>query len=258
MDQEALLNSTLVGLLIFTCTLGASLIAMIARRQVPSQHIEGGSGDVVKLVLGLVATLTALVLSLLVSSGYSAYQSEKTELRQLGVRVYQIDRALAHFGPDANAVRGELRQLLINNIERIWPTEGHAVTHAEASLQQAAETLFSDIERLSPQSDRQRRAQNRALDLLESSGETWHLLAAQSQDELSRPIFWILLMWLTVLFFGFGLFAQRNLTVGVALFVGSLSVSAAVFLIVEMSQPYIGWMRISAAPLSAALAQLGH
>ena len=252
------MNSTLVGLVVFTCTLGASLVAMIARRRVPSQHIEGGSGDVVKLVLGLVATLTALVLSLLVSSGYSAYQSEKTGLRQLGVRIDQIDRALAHFGPDANAVRGELRQLLINNTERIWPTDGHAVTQASASLQQAADALLSDIERLSPQSDRQRRAQSRALDLLESSGETWRLLAAQSQDELSRPILWILLMWLTVLFFGFGLFAQRNFTVGVALSVGSLSVSAAVFLIVEMSQPFSGWMRISDAPVRAAVAQMGH
>jgi len=251
------MNSPMVGLLVFGCTFGAGLVAMMTRRQLPSNHVEGPLADLVKLVLGLIATLTALVLSLLISSGYSAYQAQQAELQQLSVHLYQLDRALAHFGPEANPQRDALRRLLAANIARIWPADGQAPTRA-TTLQQDAEALFDGVEALGPKTDRQRLGRSKALELLESSGETWHLLAAPSEATLSRPILVVLLMWVTILFFGFGLFAHFNLTAGVSLFMGSLSVAGAVFLIVDMSQPYSGWVKISAAPLRAALAQMGH
>ena len=66
----------------------------------------------------------------------------------------------------------------------------------------------------------------------------------------------MLVFWVSVLFLGFGLFARFNATVTVALLVGALSVAGAIFLILELSEPYHGLMRISDEPLRNAMAQI--
>jgi len=237
---------------------GAALAAMVVRRGFPSQHLEGESKDVLRLVLSFITTLTAMVLSLLISSGYSAYQWQKTELQQLGVHVDQIDRALADFGPDTIELRGRFRQMIAATITRVWPADDERPsTNAPMSVQQDGEALFSSIANLVPKTELQRIAQDRALKLLENFGETRRLLIVQSQGTLSWPLLFLLISWLTVLFFGFGLLTNVNATVVAALFVGSISVSGAIFLIVELNQPYAGLMQISSAPLRAALAQMG-
>jgi Protein of unknown function (DUF4239) len=250
------LNSTGASLLAFACTFGASLIGMTIRSRLPSHHMESNAADTPKLVLGLVATLTALVLGLLVSSGYSSYQLRQAELQLLSVHLVQIDRDLARFGPEANPQRDKLRQLLATNIARVWPIDGQVLTRG-TSGQRDIEALYDSIEGLSVTTDRQRLSQSKALELLEETESKWRLLAAQSESTLSRPVLVILLAWLVFLFFGFGLFARSNTTVLVALIVGALSVSGAVFLIIEMNQPYSGWMQISAAPLRATLSEIG-
>jgi hypothetical protein len=252
-------NTTIVALIAFGCTLGAALGAIFVRSRLPTHHVEGDSKDLVKLVLGLIATITALVLGLLISSAHSAYDAQEAELQQLGVHLYQIDRILAHFGPDAVKQRDLLHRIVAADIARIWPTEGGASgMYAPFSAQLEAESLFDGIASLTPKTDLQRFGQSRALQLLSSAGETRRLLVEQSSGALSKPFLVVLVWWATVLFFGFGLLARFNLTVVAALFVGALSVAGAIFLILEMNQPYAGWMQVSSAPLRNALMQMGR
>jgi len=253
------LNSTLVSLLTFACTFGASLVAIFIGDRLPRHHVEGDSKDVVKLVLGLMATLTALVLGLLISSAHSAYDEQDAELQALSVHLYQLDRLLAHLEPDASGLRGELRRILAADIERIWPTPGAVrVPGSSVSEQQEFEDLFEGMAQLAPKTDLQRLIQGRALELLGTIGETRHLLIAQSRGSLSWPFLIVLISWMSILFFGFGIFARYNGTVVAALFVGSLSVAGAISLILEMNQPYGGWIQVSSEPLRTALAHLGH
>jgi hypothetical protein len=218
--------------------------------------MEGESKDVVKLILSLIASLTALVLGLLISSSYAAHQMQQAQVQQLGVQVFEVDRTLAQFGPETQESRIQLRHMLTDIVMRVWSTEVFATGGPEI-LQQEGEELFADISSLTAKTDLQRGAQSRVLQLLQSIGQTRHLLIAQSQEELSRPILWALLSWVTALFVGFGLLARFNATVLVALLVGSSAVAGAVLLIVEMSHPYGGWIQISKTPLLAALAQMG-
>jgi hypothetical protein len=80
-------------------------------------------------------------------------------------------------------------------------------------------------------------------------------------EQLGRSLAWpllvVLVFWVSVLFLGFGLLARFNVTVAVALALGALSVASAIFMMLELSDPYGGLMRISDAPLRAALAQMG-
>jgi hypothetical protein len=248
------LNSTTVGLLAFGVTFGASLMAMFIGDWLPEHHLDSYSKELVRLVMGLIATITALVLGLLVSSAHSAYDAQRVELQQLSVHIYQIDRILARFGPDAIESRELLRRIVAADIARIWAIDGAgAAKYAPLSAQQEAEGLFDDIAGLLPKSDLQRLGQSRALQLLASIGETQRLMVEQAQGGLSWPFLSVLVSWLTILFFSFGLFARFNVTVVVALFVGSLSVAGAIFLILEMNQPYNGWMPVRSAPLRDAL-----
>jgi hypothetical protein len=77
-------------------------------------------------------------------------------------------------------------------------------------------------------------------------------------DQVSTPLLVVLVFWLTAIFVSFGLFAPTNWTVIASLCVAALSVSAAVLLILEMYQPYTGFIRISDAPLIAAIAAMGQ
>jgi hypothetical protein len=253
------MNSTLVGLLAFACTFGAALLAIAIHDRLPAQHLEGDSKDAVKLVMGLIATLTAMVLGLLISSAHSTYDGQEAELQQLGVHVYQIDRILAHFGADANPQREQLRRIVDADIARIWHTGGaRGSAYAPWAVQQEAEVLFESISSLVPKTDLQRLGQSRAQQLLESVGEIRRLLAEQSRGELSWPFLVVLISWLSILFFGFGLFARFNATVAGSFLVGSLSVAAAISLMLQMNQPYAGWLQVSSAPLRTALSQMGQ
>jgi hypothetical protein len=254
-----MLNSTVVVLVAFGCTFGAALAALFVRSRMPTQHLEGDSKEAVKLVLGLVATITALVLGLLISSAHSGYDAQESELQQLGVHLYQVDRILAQFGPDATKEREVLRDMVAGDIARIWKNQGGSATmNPTWAVQLEAESLVDGISSLTPKTDLQRFAQSRALQLLASIGETRRLLVEQSSGALSRPFLVVLVSWASVLFFGFGLLARFNVTVVAALLVGALSVAGAIFLILEMNQPYAGWMQVSSAPLQNALAQMGR
>lgn len=142
-------------------------------------------------------------------------------------------------------------------VSRVWSDDGVA-TRAPESLEQEGENFVGGIVALTPKTELQRLAQSHALQLSESIGETRQLMIRQSQGELSRPILIVLLSWATALFLGFGLLASFNVTAITSFLVGSLSVAGAVFLIVEMSHPYSGWIQISRAPLRAVLAQMGQ
>jgi len=253
------LKFTGLSLLVFACSFGAALVAMAIGHRLPSHHVSSDSRDVVKLVLGLVATLTALVLGLLISSAHSAYDAQEAELQQLSVHVYELDRILSRFGADANNDRDQLRRIVAGDIARIWPSDGvGGATFAPLAAHQEAEMLVEGIGSLSPKTDIQRFAQNRAMQLIISIGEIRRLLAEQAQGGLPLPFFVVLMSWLTVLFFGFGLFAKFNGTVVAALFVGSASVAGAIILILGMNQPYSGWLQLSSAPLQGVLAQIGR
>jgi hypothetical protein len=175
--------------------------------------MEGDSKELIKLVMGLIATITALVLGLQIFSAHSAYEAQETELEQLSVHLYQVDRILDHFGPDALETRELLRRIVTADIERTWASNGVGATRFSLlSIQRETERLFDGIANLAPHTDLERFGQSRALQLLGTIGETRRLMVEQAQSALTMPFLIILVSWLTVLFFSFGLFARFNAT----------------------------------------------
>ena len=246
-----------VSAIVFGCIVGGVLVGILLREMLPKSHLDADSKDVVKLGMGLVATMSALVLGLLVASAKGSYDTQRTEVTQLAANVVLLDRILAHYGPDAADVRDHLRRATAALIERIWPT-GDSKSAQLDPTSQGADVVYDDIQRLQPQSEAQRTLKAQALGIFVDIGRTRWLMFEQSGSAIPKPFLIVLIFWLAILFTSFSLFAPQNLTVVFALCVSALSVSGALFLILELDQPFGGIIRVSNAPLRSALAHLGQ
>ena len=253
------MKSIEIAAIVFAVVFGGAMIGTFLHAKLPQHHRDGDSKDVIKLVMGLVATIAALVLGLLIASAHSFYDTQESEVRQLAVHLALLDRILAHYGPEAASARALLRQVVEADVGRIWPDEGAGTAKTPTPLVRAqGEELFGMVASLSPHTDVQRFTQGRALQILTDMANTRRLMAEQAGGSLSWPFFVVLVFWLVVLFMGFGLFARFNATVFVAFFVGAVSVAGAIFLILELYHPYGGLMQISSRPMHMALEQMGR
>lgn len=251
------MSSLTVSIIGFACVFGGALLGMLVRRFLPDHHLAAESKDVVRLGMGLVATTLALVLGLLVASAKGFYDTQSTEVTQAAADIVLLDRILAHYGPESADARAALRSSVAGTIELAWPRHGSNKLYFPPGPPKG-EVIIDKIQELSPTDDNQRSLRTQALDLAIQLGQTRWLVFTQQTVPVPMPLLVMLLFWLIVLFISFGLFAPPNLTVLTSLFISALAVCGAIFLILEMYHPYTGLIRVSDAPLRAALAQLGQ
>ena len=250
------MSSVALSLIVFACVFGGALVGILLHAVLPQHHLSSETKDIVKLGMGLVGTMSALALGLLVASAKGSYDAQSAEVTQLAANVALLDRVLAHYGPETKEVRNLLRSSVTRAIDQMWSKDGsdNATPTAPPT---GGEILLDKIQGLAPTNDTQRSLQSQATSMTIDLGKTRWLMYAQATTAVSMPLVVMLVLWLTVIFISFGLFAPCNATVVTSLFVSALSVSGAIFLILEMYTPYSGLVQISSAPLRAALAHLG-
>jgi Protein of unknown function (DUF4239) len=249
------MNITLVAAFLFVCLVGAALLGRLVHRYLPQDHLSDSSRDAVKLAMGLVATMTALVLGLLVSSAKEAYDTKRSEVIQMAAKVAFLDRVLRLYGPEAAESRGDLRAAVADAVRRIWATDQTRLGQLTPN-QQVGDALYLSIQRLSPHDDAQRTLKTQVTTLMVDLGELRSLLVAQSIPSISKPMLIILLSWLVVIFFGFSLIAPPNATTTLALVASAFSVAGAIFLILELDHPFGGLIHIPSEPLLNVLNNL--
>src|SRR5258707_11873100 len=155
--------------IVFACVFAGALLGMYLRTVLPDGHLSTDTKDVVKVAVALVATMAALILSLLISSAKSAYDTRNNQLLQISADIITIDRTLAHYGPDAKDVRSALRSTVAAGIERVWPTNGAHPAGFDLTIS-PVEALYDKIEELSPQTESQRALRTQALQTVPEIG----------------------------------------------------------------------------------------
>jgi Protein of unknown function (DUF4239) len=250
-------SSITVSLIVLACVFGGALVGILLRATLPQHHLSAESKDIVKLGMGLVGTMAALVLGLLVASAKGSYDAQSAELTQLSANIALLDRVLANYGPETKEIRDLVRGAVVRILDQMWSKDATRASPS-APTSSGGEILYDKIQKLSPKNDAQRALQSQALNIGMDVGKTRWLMYAQEATSVSMPLLVVLVLWLTVIFISFGLFAPFNATVVASLFISALSVSGAIFLILEMYEPYAGLVEISSAPLRAALAHLGQ
>ncbi len=242
---------------VFACLFAGGLLGTWLRTALPEHHLSTESKDMVRLGMGMIATMSALVLGLLIASAQSSYSTQRSELTQMSTNVILLDRALAHYGPETKEVQGLLRGVVVRTLNQVWAEEGSQSGPLE-QREAKGEVLYDKLHDLTPQNDAQRSLQSQALSLAFTIGQTRWLMFEQGGRSIPNPFLVVLVCWLTIIFVSFGIFAPLNATVVIVLFVCALSIAGAIFLILELDQPFAGWIKIPSTPLRNALALLGQ
>lgn len=254
------MSSLTVAFLAFACIFVGSLFGMVLRALLPEHHLSEESKDAVKLGIGMIATLAALVLGLLIASAKGTFDTMTIELRQTGSKIMLLDSTMAQYGPETREARDFLRSSVASALQRIWPEETNTIAVAQVGQSgNNIELLQEKLCQLSPQKDAQRWLQSRALQLSVDISEARALLVEQAgQTSIPMAFLVILVFWLIIIFVSFGMFSTRNLTVVTVFLICALSVAGSLYLILELDQPYQGLIKISSAPLRNTLAHLGQ
>jgi len=248
-----------ISMIVLACVFGGALLGMFLRTVLPEHHLNEASKDVVKLVTGLVATLAALVLGLLIASAKNSFDTTNEGFRESAARVVLLDRTLAQYGPETKDIRELLRKSFTARIEQLFPKErsgGSKLNSPQATA--AIEGFQHRLRALTPQNDTQRSLLSRALDLSEAVAQARWMGIEHEDNTIPASFLVVLVFWLAAMFTGFGLFAPRNAIAIVVLFLGAVSLSAAIFLVEELNHPLGGFITISKVPLETALGFLGQ
>jgi hypothetical protein len=252
------MSSLVVSGFILASALGGLVVGVFLRRVLPDPHLDGDSKDVVKMGTGLVAAVTGLVLGLLTASAKSSYDAQRANLHQMSANTVLLDRAMVQFGPEGAETRALLRKTLISLIDHLWPADAYQPAGLDdPEFTANAVALIESIRSLPAKSESQMAIKSQAVQLsMELSRARWQM---HRWDDSSIPVPFLVILnfWLAILFLSFGLFTPRNVTVLTVLFVCAISVASALFLIVELDQPFAGLIRISSAPLNNALDRIG-
>jgi Protein of unknown function (DUF4239) len=243
-----------ISAFIFTCIFGGAMVGIWLQNVLPQHHLNTETKDLVKVGAGLIGTMAALLLGLLVASAKSSYDTRSSEVTQMAANAMLLDRGLSHYGPEAREVRSTLKVFVSSTIEELWSEEGG---QAATLPSKEGGVAFDQLLKLVPHSDEQRALQSQAESIMINFGETRLLLMAQSGTSISKTFLVVVVSWLALLFLSFGLFAPRNGTAILTLLLAAISVAGALFLILELDHPFSGLIQISDAPLRHALSMLG-
>lgn len=252
------MSSLAIAGITLVCVFGASLLGMLLSTRLPAQHLDDQSKDTIQVVTGLMATLAALVLGLLTASSKGSYDHASAEFQQLATRTVLLDRALVAYGPETKEIRGLLLTRLRTRVDQLFPgPKETGPLNPLLARPLVIEDVESRLRSLLPAPDAKQAHIDRALQLVNDMERTgWGLTLEQSDRSLPMPMLVIVIAWLAGMFVGFGMLAPRHTTAVVALLIGALSVSAAIFLIEELNHPLDGIIHISGDPLRNALRYL--
>ena len=247
-----------VALIVALLMMGGALGAAALRKRVASHHFDEETKDVVKLGLGFLATLSALVMGLIVSSSKDSYDTKTEMIHTAAALIIQLDTNLRLIGPEGEQVRHLLQQSVAASMQQLWGVRrSEVVMPADANRQQVRQ-LQKMLASLPVTSEAQREGQASALRVL---GELARINAVAFTERGSSVMPVLLVMvtcWMTLTVMGWNLFAPRNYTVSAVNIVCSLSVASAIFLILEMDQPFGGIVEVSDKPMRAALLKLAE
>jgi hypothetical protein len=246
-----------ISWIVFVLVFGSAIAAIYLHRLLPEHHVITDSKDVVKLAIALIATMAALVLSLLISSAKSSYDTRSNQVVQMSAEILVLDRLLAHYGAEAADARNTLHQTVLEVADRIWPEDGAHPAAADYN-QIPVDELYDKVATLQPADDAHRTLRSEAVPIVLEIGHTLVLLKENMRTSIPLPFLGVLVFWLCIIFASFGLFAPRNATVIAVLGVCALSASCAIFLILELDRSFEGLLQVSGVPFRAMLAQLGR
>jgi len=246
----------IVGLAVFA----GGAIGLILQRILPENSTTGGPRDMIGAVVGLLTLLAALTMGLLIWTAYGVYAGQNVAIQTLAAKVLQLDLALDDYGPEALPERAKLRQSVGKAIDEVWGAKESDFNFAANNFDAAVRSLRDRehaLESLHPSTDFQKQALAEANSTADAIGQARLQMSFALSRPVSYPLLFIVVGWGVFLFCGFGLMSKGHAMSLVAVVVGAFAVSSAIYMILDLSNPYSGIFRASPAPLEQVLAVMG-
>jgi type II secretory pathway component PulM len=252
-------NTDLLALFVAAVVFVCGMAGLYLHAWRPEQEGVDETRDLVNRMTGLIATMSALVLGLLVASANNFYNTQKAGLETVSARILQLDSLLRRYGPDAQPARDILKDMVTDSYESVW--ESGSRNLRMPTIEQTAasmDAMFNILNRLRETAPVERQYRlAKAAEITASINDQRLQMALQVSNSLSWPFMTILVSWAGLLFFGFGMLSRVNRTTVAGLAVGAVAVASAIFLIVELSIPYSGLLRLSPEPVLRTIEALG-
>jgi hypothetical protein len=251
-------NAATIAIITALLTFGGGMAGLLYDKLLPEHHVSDETRALINRVTGLVATMSALVLGLLIASANTFYNSQKSDLEVLSGRVIALDSMLREYGPDAQPIRELLKATATRAYQHTWNSPRAAERLATiAEMRAGWGAIGRQIDVVRPTIDAQKSLQSKAADLIASIQDLRLGTRLQIDNSVTWPFLSILVSWTALLFFGFGLLARLNTAAVFTLAIGALSVASAIFLILELDAPYSGMLRLPPTPILQAIDALG-
>jgi hypothetical protein len=246
---------SMIAVLVFACLVVAVLLGRVCSRRLSEHHLTAETRDTIKLSLGLVATMSALLLGLLVSSAKGAYDSQRQQIEQMAAKVATLDRVLTLYGVESVEARQELRVIVENAVVRVWPGQADVSSDLTPDFR-SGDMIYGAVQGLVPINAMQGELKAKAADVTLELAQDRALLASRALSGVSTPLVVIVVCWLVVILFGFSMLAPHNAVASAALIVAAAAVSGAMLLLLEFYDPFDGLIRISSDPMVAAISRI--
>lgn len=245
-------NSIVVMLVALVAMLTGVAIGTCLRGRLPEQHLSDDATSVIKSGVGLLSTLSALILGLLISTAKVSYDSTATQINQIAADLIVADQLLSQFGDVAAEARKDLRLQAAAMTDGIWGTSGSEKKRG-FSKSAAWTRLSMALQQLPNSTDEQRILRKEIADVISRSTQARIRIFTEAGGALPLPFVALLIAWLTVIFASYSLLGSMNATVRVFVFLFALSAAGAMFLISELNSPFSGLLQIPRSQMSGAL-----
>ena len=215
------MSSIEISAITFAFVLAGALLGVFIGSRLPNHHQDARTKDVVRLGMGMVGTISALVLGFMISSATTYYDNQRDALTELSANLVMLGRLLQHYGPEANAAHESLRLTVGRFLVDTWPDERPEKGEL-LSPRPRFEDLFDQLHNLTPKDETQRAIQSQASMLLLSLGQARLLFYEQASAGVSKLFLWVMIFWLTSIFLSWGMYSPFNSTTLTTFFCGGI------------------------------------
>ena len=264
------MSEALDAVIVLALLVGSAAFGMFVRTRLPERHRSHETVELVSLVITMLVTFAALVMSLLTFSVKSAFDQGNTDMAAIAAHIVQLDQCLRNYGPESASARQHLRAYTAGVISSTWPHEARPLgdyyardapsVSAGGMEGRALGTLLNRIglaiRHLTPADDFHRGLAASCLDDFRSLESARWTVIEEARSMISLPFYLVLVFWLMVIFACFGLNAARSAFTFLIMAMCAVSIASAVFVILDMDTPFTGALIISSQPMRNALADI--
>ena len=246
-----------IGLIAFGCIFGAASFGLFLGHCLGEERRSDPTRRAVQKLMTVIGILSALVMGLLIADSKANFDLRNREVEQFAANLTLLDRELMHFDSDATQARDLLRGYTARKLGLTWPKDREAkpAMH-DAQGVQMLDGVQQWLRAMTPRTEVQREGRSNALKLVGELQQTSRLLVVQQDSPTPRPFVVVVIFWVSMLFLSYAIFAPLNMTVVAAMLISSFSMAVAVNLILDMEQPFAGFIRASEAPMRQALDEM--